>query len=290
MKKITTALMGVALLSAVIYAGCKKEGTTSSNPADSDATAAQDEANASFMINDSKTIADGGAKGQFNNNKALGLCGNVSRRDTVIGGNTDTLVDIYFSGMCPDADGHVRNGHILVYWNGKGYFDPTATITQTWKNYSVTTISTGNSIAVTGANTISNTGKDTAGDHSWNCSSSVTLTYSTGGSATWNATRVNTLMQIGKIWYYEVTGSATGTSKSGVTYTQAITSPLYWTPYLVNTADGNPVCGCIEAGTTQFTRTGKTYPLILNYTSGVGNCAYTATATINGKNYNILVP
>ncbi|HXP51318.1 MAG TPA: hypothetical protein VN922_15275 [Bacteroidia bacterium] len=295
MKKLSTAIMGIALLSAVIYAGCKKDSTSTgaSNPAtvDNDATAAQDEANASFVINDSKLIADGAAKGQATKKPMGGTCA------TWVGdtsATTDTI-DVHFTGLCVSPDGKIRKGDIIVYWTrGKGYFDSTASITQTWRNYSITNTTTGLVINVTGSTNLMNTGKDTDGDHSWKYTSNVTLTYGgTGtGSASWTATRNNVLAKTGNVWYYYVTGSASGTSKSGVTYTLSITpgQPLVYTAYWVNLAAGNAVCGCIESGQETLTRTGKIYPLILTYTSGIGNCNYTATATINGTNYNILVP
>jgi len=280
--------MGAALLSAVIYTGCKKDSTPSTNPAnaDNDASAAQDEANASFIIQDSKGISDGAAKGQ-STERALGLtCGTITGDTSA---TTDTL-DIHFSGLCISPDGRIRKGDIIVYWTRhKGYFDSGASVTQTWKNYSVTTL-LGGTIYVTGSTSFKNTGKDTVGDHSWSYNSNVTLTYSTGGTATWTANRNNVLTKIGTEWYYIITGGATGTSKSGITYTENITSPLYWTAYWVNLANGGSVCDCFEQGTVQFTRSGKTYPLILNFTSGVGNCNHTATATINGTNYPITLP
>ncbi|MGP8216000.1 MAG: hypothetical protein ACLQQ4_10585 [Bacteroidia bacterium] len=293
MKKIATVVMGLALLSAVIYTGCKKDttATTTPTPTDNDATAAQDEANASFVINDSKNISDGAAKGQSTERPFGGSpCGSVTRDSS---STTDTL-DIHFTGTCTSPDGRIRKGDIIVYWTkGKGYFDSAASLTQTWRNYSVTNISTLTTISVsnTSYSNFTNTGKDTLGDHSWKYTSNITLSYSSGGTATWNATRNNVLTQVGKVWYYYITGSASGTSKSGVAYTMSITpgQPLVYTAYWINLAAGNAVCGCIESGQETFTRTGKTYPLILTYTSGVGNCNYTANATINGNTYSILV-
>src|ERR1700722_3279607 len=131
---LVTGMIGIALAGMVIT-GCKKDAA-----ADTDATAAQDDANASFMLNDSKTISDGAAKGQATDRPLGSACGQISKRDTVIGGVTDTLIDIYFPGGCVSPDLRTRKGHILVMWNGKGYFDSTASITETWKNYSVTTL------------------------------------------------------------------------------------------------------------------------------------------------------
>jgi len=285
---IVTGMLGIAL-AGVIFTGCKKTSTE----ADTDATAAQDDANASFVMNDSKTVADGAAKGQANERVFGTTCGTWSKRDTVIGTATDTLIDIYFTGSCVSPDGRTRKGHILVFWNGKGYFDSAASVTETWKNYSIYCPSSGNTIGVTGSRTLTNLGKDSLGDHSWSFNANLTLNYSTGGSCTWNSSRTNILQKISGVWYYIITGSANGTSKSGVAYTLSITSPLYWTAYWLNGGGwwlGGKYCDCIESGQIELTRTGKTYPLYLTFTSGVGHCSHTATATINGNNYNIILP
>jgi hypothetical protein len=279
-----TGMIGIALAGMVIT-GCKKESAP-----DTDATAAQDDANASFALQDSKNISDGAAKGQATDRPFGATCAQISKRDTVIGGNKDTLIDIYFTGSCVSPDGRTRKGHILVYWNGKGYFDSAASITETWKNYSFTQAWSTNTIGVTGSRTLTNIGKDSAGDHSWSFSANLTLTYSTGGTATWTSNRTNILTKVGKVWYYVINGNANGVSKSGVSYTLTITSPLYYTAYWINILSGNPTCDCFEAGTVELTRTGKKYPLYLTFTSGVGNCNHTATATINGNNYNITLP
>jgi len=293
MKKLSTVALGAALLSAVIYAGCKKDtpATTNTNTnttTDNDYYAAQDEANASFVLNDSKNISDGAAKGQSTEKVLGGACGTITADSSA---TTDSL-DIHFTGTCPSPDGRYRSGDIIVYWTkGKGYFDSAASITQTWRNYSVSNPATLTKIAVSGLTNLKNTGKDSLGDHSWSYSSNVTLTYSGGttGTSSWSATRNNVLTRVGNVWYYYVSGSATGTDKNGTTYTLAIKSPLVYTAYWINLAAGNAVCGCIEAGSETLTRTGKPYPLTLTYTSGVGNCDYTANATINGTTFAITV-
>jgi len=285
---LITGMLGIAFV-GMIVTGCRKD-TNSSNPAtvDSDATPAQDEANGTYVVNDSKNISDGSARGTATE-RTLGMCATWTRRDTVIGSVTDTLIDIYFTGSCVSPDGRTRKGHILVMWNGKGYFDSAAAITMTWKNYSVTTL-TGTVIGVSGIRTLTNTGKDSLGDNSWSYTANLTLTYSTGGTATWVASRTNTLTKIKGIWYYMISGSGSGVSKSGVSYTVTITSPLYWTAYWLNLLMGNKICDCFEAGAETFTRSNKAYPLYLTFTSGVGNCNHTAIATINGTVYPIILP
>jgi hypothetical protein len=280
---LLTGIIGIAL-AGMIITGCKKE-----SGADTDATAAQDDANASYALQDSKNISDGAAKGQANERAMSGTCG-TWRWDST--GSTDTIV-VSFTGTCTSPDGRIRKGDIIVYWTkGKTYFDSGASITMTWKNYSVTT-SSGTTIGVAGSRTLTNIGKDSLGDHSWSFNAGLTLTYSTGGTATWNSSRTNILTKVGNIWYYVITGSANGVCKSGVAYSLTITQPLYWTAYWLNGGGwwlGGKFCDCIEQGQVEFQRTGKSYPLYLTFTSGIGNCGHTATATINGNNYNIVLP
>jgi len=283
---LITGIIGVAL-AGMIITGCKKEST-----ADTDATAAQDDANASFMLNDSKNISDGAAKGQANERTLGTTCGQITVGDTLVGGKMDSLIDIYFPGTCISPDYRVRKGHIRVFWNGKGYFQDSASVTETWVNYTVTTLG-GTGIGITGTRTLTNIGKDSVGDHSWSFNANLTLTYSSGGSCTWNSSRTNILSKIGNQWYYSTTGSASGTSKSGSQYSLNITKPLVYTAFWLNggwPSWGGTYCDCIESGTVELTRTGKTYPLYLTFTSGVGHCNRTATATINGNNYNITLP
>ena len=197
--------------------------------------------------------------------------------------------------MCQSPDGRTRKGDVIVYWNkGLNYFDSGASITQTWRNFTFTNSDLYRvTIGVTGSRTLTNIGKDSLGDHSWKFTANLTLTYSTGGKATWNSTRNNILQKVGSIWYYVITGSASGMCKSGVAYNLTITRPLYWTAYWLNGGgwwSGSKFCDCFEAGPVELTRTSKTYPLYLTFTSGVGNCGHTATATINGNNYNIAMP
>src|ERR1700722_12981117 len=99
MKKISKVILGIAMASVFIYAGCKKDATnTTTKPTtDSDATAAQDEANASFVINDSKTISDGAAKGQSTERPLGGsACGTVTGDTSA---TTDTI-DVHYTGLC----------------------------------------------------------------------------------------------------------------------------------------------------------------------------------------------
>lgn len=257
-------------VAGMVLTGCKKDSTNNSVPTDT--TAAQDDANGSFAIQDSKNISDGAAKSQAVD-RMLSGCESYRKFDTVIGSQTDTALDIFFGNTdCNCLDGRMRRGHIFVFWNGKWYFDTASTITMTFKNYYVS------DIGVTGTRTLTNVNSNT-----WNFNANLTLTYpSGGGTATWNSSRVNTITTIGSKQYWSVTGTASGTSRKGSTYNITINTPLNITllPWWLGG------CPWIEAGKLTVTVSSFSYPIYVTFGTGAGNCNAQATATIDGNTYN----
>jgi hypothetical protein len=283
---LTLGILSIALTGA-IFTGCKKDSNTST---DADVSAAQDESNASFVLQDSKSISDGAEQNQATERmEGGGPCATYRRIvDTTYNSQVDSAIEISFPGSCISPDGRTRSGDIFVFWNGGRYFDSGSVITMTFRNYSVKLLN-GFTVGVTGTRVLTNAGKDSAGDQSWNFTANLSLVYSNGGgTATWNSTRTNVLQKIGGVWYYEINGSASGVTRKGVNYNIEITNTLYHTAWWIN-APANR-CDCFESGEVAITRTGHTYPLDLTFTSGIGNCNHTATATINGNNYNITLP
>ncbi len=265
-------------LAALIFAGCSKTTTSTST----DTTAAQDDANASFTIQDSKNIADGAAKGQAQERMMSG-CETLSGRDTL--GSADTLIDMFFGNSdCICLDGRKRKGHIICYWpKTQHYTDSGASINMTFYNYAV------NDIGVTGTRTIVNTGRNTQGSQSWNLSANLTLTYpNNGGTATWVVTnRTNVLAQTGGVWYFQMTGAASGTSRKGATYSITVTSPLYVVvPSWLIPANAGHDCSYIEYGQLTATVSSFSYPIYVSYGTTLGTCNNAATATINGVTFN----
>jgi len=270
-----------AALAGSIFAGCKKDTTpttTTTTSSPSDYTAAQDDANASFTVQDTKNIADGAAKGQATDRTMGGYPMLVPHSDTTIGTVTDSVLDVYFGPtdiLC--ADGRLRRGHVLVWYLPHGYFTQGNTIGMGFQNYFV------NDIGITGSRNLTNTGVDSAGLHTWAFTANLTLTYpNSGGTATWTSTRTNTLTKVAGTFYYSITGTASGVSRKGINYSITITSPIYVTalPYLLGG------CRYFEAG--NVTVTIPTYSIDLAFGTAIGTCSDAATATINGKTYNFL--
>ncbi|NNM95053.1 MAG: hypothetical protein HKL88_06275 [Bacteroidia bacterium] len=300
--KTKTFLFAALFAAAAVFVinGCKKESTPAT---DSDVTAAQDESNASFAVQDSKNIADGAAKNQAV--ARVGLDTSMTWRrivDTNITINnvqytTDTGYVIYFPGTHAGPDGRTRKGYMFVFWKNGGYFQNGSVVSQLFSPnypYSITMLN-GNTITLTGYRQTTNQGIDTGnGDMTWGFSASLTLVYSGNaqGTATWQSTRTNTLTWQGNNlgWFYSITGSANGVTRNGVSFTINILQPLMHTAYWLNTFFGKPTCQCFESGEVEIQRTGKQYPLYLTFTSGLGNCSCSATASINNKSYNVILP
>lgn len=266
----------------LILTGCQKK-KKSTAPTANDYAAAQDDANALFVIEDTKNISDGAAKGQASDRvDSVSPCSTIFRRDTVINSVKDTLYDIFFgTNDCTCTDGRTRRGHVLVWCHPGQYFTQGDTIGMGFKNYYVS------DIGVTGTRQLINVGTDSAGLHTWSFSANLTLTYpNSGGTATWTSNRTNTLTNIGGKWYYSITGSAGGTSRKGDSYSINITSPIYvtafpWWYWL------NPGCRYIESGKLTITVSSYTYPIYVSFGTGVGNCSSAMTVTINSQVYNL---
>jgi hypothetical protein len=268
------------LFAGAIFAGCKKDTTpttTNTTTTYTDYTAAQDDANASSVVNDTKGISDGAAQGKAEQRTMGGYPVVIfNHGDTTLpGGATDSVLEINFGPtdmLC--NDGRWRRGIIEVWYTPKGYWTQGDTIGMTFQGYYV------NDIGVTGYRKLVNVGKDSAGFHTWSFTASLKLTYPlSGGTATWTSSRTNTLLKTGGVWYYNVTGTASGVSRKGTNYAMTITSPIYVTA-LPPFAGG---CPYFESGAIAVTL--ASYNIGLTFGKGVGTCSDTATATINSHTY-----
>lgn len=267
-------IVGISL-AGLLFAGCTKKSTQPTNSNDN-YIAAQDDANAANAVVDSKNIADGAAKGQANE-RLMSTCMTIlPKRDTL--NHQDSLMDIFFGNTdCSCSDGKTRRGHIIVFWpKTYHYFDSGATISMTFYNYYV------NDIGVTGLRTLTNIGKNNAGNQSWSFTANLVLTFpNNGGQLTWNSTRTNVLTNVSGAWYYYVSGSASGTTHDAHSFSISITSPL------VVTALPWWFFGCayFESGALTITVTGLPN-IYVTFGTGVGNCNNDMTITVNSHTYN----
>jgi hypothetical protein len=292
---LLSGALGIALAGFVL-SGCHKDSTA----ADTDITAAQDESNATNISNDSKSVSDAAVQGNSSDygpirNRGVAAYSShctVTWNDTSSSASDTMYVNFGTTPVfCNDL--RWREGEIIVYWlksSGssvwQSYFDSGSTVNMTFRNYARGNAST-NMVEVNGTRSWTNEGglvtMSDIDNVNWNFQANLTLTYlADGKTATWVSTRNNTLVNVGGYWYYEITGSGYGVSKSGNSYTVSITSPLYHTafPWWLGGENG---CPYIEAGSVQVNRTGKA---TLTITFGtVGTCSDEATATIDGHSY-----
>ncbi len=295
-RYLIIAGFGLAL-TGITFMGCKKNDTTTSSP--TDITAAEDDNNATFAIQDSKNIADGAAKSKAVERVMKSPCATWSLHKDTINHTSDSLLDISFGNTpCQCLDNRYRAGHILVWYAGIHCFTTNGDSTvMGFSNYSF-----GNSpssmIGVTGTRTLINLSKDTGnGLYSWKFHASLTLTYpGNGGTATWNSTRNITLTPFNGTNYFVVTGSANGRCRSGANYNITINNnyPLYVQPPVYsNYIYQSTPCYFIEAGELSITVSTFSYPIYVSFGSG-GNmppvCENSATATINGISYQFTQP
>jgi hypothetical protein len=295
-KFLLTGILGIAL-AGVVLTGCHKASTAP----DTDVTAAEDESSGQYVSNDAKNVSDNAVSSNGSNygllHRSIGSV--YSSNCTVTWSDTTkhaTTVTVTVSfGASPFTtpvycnDGKYRQGQITISWpvsSGQffweAYFTNSTEITQTFNGYKVgATASTMN--GVSGTRTWTNAGHDTAGYENWNFNADLTITRYTGKIFTWKSTRNNTLINIGGTWYYEITGSATGTTETGVVYTLSITSPLYITAEPWWLPNG---CPYIESGVISINRSSSSNTLSINFGT-LGTCSSTCTATLNGNTYTI---
>jgi hypothetical protein len=278
---LTIGVITIAF-AGVLITGCSKTDnpTTPTPTSTPDYTAAEDDANGSFAIQDTKNVADGAAKGQASERLMSGC--EVIRKitpDTIIGGALDSAIDIFFGNVdCNCLDGRPRRGHIIVYWSHTHpYLTANDTIGMTFKNYFV------NDVQISGSRTLTNTSLT-----SWNLTANLSLVYpNNGGTATWNATRTATQSTVNTVIYWVISGSASGVSRKNVNYTVTIGNPLYYTALL----PGNPFCFWVEAGGLTINSSNFAYPIAVGYGTALrlspSDCHDTATITINNVNYTL---
>ena len=298
--KLSLALAGLMLASAVLVSSCKKKETTT----DTDTSGAAD---SHLAENTSSDIVSMGAQASDNSsanlstyrngneNQILGLSCATVVRDTT----TKTITVTFSGGTC--ADGRTRSGSIIYSYanssNGATHYrDPGFELNVTASNYVVD----GNTIIINNK-TIKNTtplGFNPAStNEQWSITASITINKAAGGSVSWTCNRVKTLLNTSTVYPANpvtnpidwknarvgFTGSASGSRSNGETFTVNITNQL------VRDFGGCELNGrapFIE-GTFDYSPSGKA-ERVFDY--GNGSCDFNATVTINGVVHNITLP
>jgi len=276
MRKPICITSFIVLMLSLFIASCKKTETLTSD----DQEVVENNAYAEQISDDATKISDDAYYNNTGTNSNILVRDNSGSSailaDTVKITKTfspDTTISIDFGStgiLCKDL--RIRKGIITFKFTG-GYKTPGATVTQTFTNYVVgdRTISNSSSRSITYKGLVN--GKPT-----WDISANLTITKSSGKTHTWNSTRTRTMIagaSTPNYWLddqYEISGTASGVTGNGTSYTMNITKNL-----LV-------VIGCrfIQDGAITMTRGTTTYAIDYSTTNGSA-CDDQATFTMNGK-------
>ncbi|HTA62734.1 MAG TPA: hypothetical protein VK835_09775 [Bacteroidia bacterium] len=303
-NKLTLALAGLMLASAVIVSSCKKKDTTPApTTKDSDASGASDNHLAESTSNDIVSMgsqASDNTSGGLSSyrtggqNQILGLSCATVTRDTTL-----KVITVTFNGTSPCLDGRTRSGTIIYTYsnsiNGaKHYRDPGFELDVTSSNYVVD----GNAVTI-GNKTIKNTTpvgfSPATTNETWSISATITVNKASGGSVTWTCNHVKTLLNTSTVYTNAstpinwpmarigITGNANGTRSNGETFTVNITNQL------VRDFGGCDINGKrpFIQGTFDYSPSGKA---TRTFDYGSGTCDLAATVTINGVSYPITLP
>lgn len=280
MKTIRILSLALVVSAALLLNSCKKDTTTNN-----DSQTAEQHSLAENTFNDVHNIADEAAStGQLSSYKTDGEQGLTSNATVTIDSVTapgfrKVTVDFGSSNIVC-ADGRTRRGKIIIRHAGK-YFDAGTVIAISFDNYFV------NDNQVLGTKTITNNGTNAQGHPTFSVEVDGSLVLGSGtGTITWKSSRTREYLE-GYLTpgnrfddKVQVTGSASGTTASGNAFTVTITSPLL-RDFTCPLGDGR---WHFVSGTLVMTRTGKS-DVTIDF--GNGACDKLATATVNGKVFNI---
>ena len=276
-KNILTSLVLVIAM-VLLYTGCKKK----EDPKPSNATAATDNSMAdnafagiwkqiNTVTDSSNTIRSASS--------ALSACATATITPFDLITWPKTVLINFGTTNCLGSDGVNRRGVVKAVFSGP-YQDSATVITVTLINYYH------NDYHIEGTQTITNMGHVSNGHLVYNVIvNNAIITHPTNGShSTWN-TNQNREYYAGydtPFWVFDdvylITGTANGVSTDGGAYNIVVNSALR-----VNIG-----CPWIVSGTFTLTLADyPNYPIVFDY--GAGTCDATATATLNGTTYNIVM-
>ncbi len=283
-KTITYGFAIAAIAFATIFSSCKKDKKNEPEEKDTDTSAASDQAFASSSVNDMTSISDEACRtysvSSFKVEGSEGLLAGGCATVTVdsLAAPAKTITVNFGTTNCLSNDGRYRRGALVFTFSGK-YKDSATVITVKPVNYFV------DDNQITGTKSITNKGHNSANHLVYEISANIQIIKPNGGGTiTWNSTRQRewTAGESTLTWnddMYSITGSASGTSATGTTFTSQITTALV----------RNMAIGCrrhFVSGVIDHTPAGKP-TRTLNY--GNGACDDLATVTINGITYNIVL-
>ena len=301
-KKVSLAILAIALVGTAAVSSCKKKTTTTTPTPVVDSDQSGSSANSTAESISSDVISMGSEACDISSNGSLSnyRLDNTSNLScaTVIRDTLNKTVTVTFNGgTC--LDGKIRTGSLIYNYsnssNGaKRYRHPGFNLSVTSNNYLVD----GNGVTINNK-TISNTTpvgfNPLTTNETWSISASITINLVSGGSINWSCDRVKTLLNTSTtysnaatpiIWSMArigFTGSASGTRSSGETFTSSISSQLVRDFGTCSISGKHPFI----QGILVYTPSGKSARTI-DY--GNGTCDLNATVTINNVSYPFILP
>jgi hypothetical protein len=265
-------------LCGMILTGCKKEEVTAD-----DTTDATDHSTSEQIANDVDNVADAGLRDEtssFRGHKdsedieILSVCATITHDSVSTPGSIVTTID-FGTVNCLCKDGQNRRGKVIITHTGK-YKDAGSVRTITFNGYYV------NDVSVAGTRTVTNKGQNSAGNYTWSISANMTLTFTDGTTHKWTSTRTREITagystpQL-KDDVYSITGSYSGTRRSGDTYSASILTAL-----VRDLSCKQFVSGVIEMTDTAKNPKNKVVKRSVDY--GTGSCDGVAMLTVTFKN------
>ena len=267
-KKLFYLIAASLFLGSLFFTSCNKDETQG---LDEDITATQDNSDVERIFNNVSNIADeaynmgSSYKSGLDEGDLIGGCATITF-DT---SSFPKVITIDFGDencLCPD--GRYRRGKIIVTFTGP-YRQPGTVITHTFASYFV------NDNQVLGSKVVTNAGRNENNNLYYIIEVVGQIIKANGnGEIYWSSFREREWIAGEDTFYrlddvYLITGTASGTSTGGFSFTMVITNPL------------RKEIGCrhMVSGTFEFTP-GNRSVRILDY--GDGECDNIATITVNG--------
>lgn len=274
------AIISFLTLSIVFSTSCSKRRENKST------TTSQDQANAEASFDDVFKVTESAIKDNDLEKAGsafasiYGNCATITINPPLPDTTFPKTITIDFGPTnCEDAYGVNRRGMITAVITGK-YRDVGSTITVTTQNYFL------NDNKIEGTKTVENIGPNADGNTEFTVDiANGVVTYTNGDFTTYESSRVREWV-VGESTdgllgilddEYDLTGTASGTDRTGRDYTMTITNPLRVAV----------LCRWVKQGTVEI-QPEDLYLRTVDF--GNGDCDATVTVEINGNTYTFVMP
>lgn len=279
MQKIILSLVAIMLLGSCKKAAEIREEIEKDKIMSSDNHLAEDNADDISVMSD-----EAYSNGELRSRGGSGGSGIMGDTVKIIRNNADSTLTIDFGSTgIIGKNGKVRKGKVIIKFTG-GYWKTGAVISQTFDNYFV------NGHKVEGSRSITNKGV-VNGIPSWEIQSNLIITKTGGSKITWNSTRTRSMTKgYGTASWtddeYNITGSASGMSSNGDSYSLVINNPLFIKLSFSQSNFNADLCKYILDGKITYTRGSRSISLNYGY-GGTASCDNQGELDYNGTKYII---